>query len=122
MAPQIKSLDDLDFILETCNPETEEFLHTSFAVFNDETLYYGQLNIPKANVTFDQISNALTHVPDDRFFPKWPTPEMEFTEAPATLISEIYLKRPHLELYGIMKEHRVTNVEQQLSQQFLAEG
>ncbi|CAL5869281.1 uncharacterized protein PFLUO_LOCUS3509 [Penicillium psychrofluorescens] len=122
MAPQIKSFVDLDFILETFNPETEEFLHTSFAVFNDEALFYGQLNIPKANLSLAQISNALAHVPDDKFFPQWPVPEMELIEAPATLTSGIYLKRPNLELYGIMKEHSVTNVEQQLAQQFLAEA
>jgi serine/threonine protein kinase len=47
---------------------------------------------------------------------------MELTEAQATPTSEIYLKRPHLELYGVTKEHGVTNAEQQLSQQFLAEA
>ncbi|KAJ5605145.1 hypothetical protein N7510_010299 [Penicillium lagena] len=55
-------------------------------------------------------------------FRKWPVLEMELTEAPETLTSEVYLKRPNLELYGIMKGHGVTNAEEQLSQQFLAEA
>lgn len=38
------------------------------------------------------------------------------------MTSEIYLKRPPLELYGIMKVYGVTNTEQRLSQKFLAEA
>lgn len=77
------------------------------------------LESPKAEITFDQVTNALKSVPDEEIFTRWPAPGIELMQAPAALIENFYIKRPNPEMYKVMKEH---NALSQLSASLLAEA
>lgn len=65
MAPEITSWNDLTEVWEQCNDETGEIRLTSFALFDsNESFYYGMLESPKVEITFNQVTNALKSVPD----------------------------------------------------------
>ncbi|KZN85258.1 hypothetical protein EN45_094320 [Penicillium chrysogenum] len=120
MAPQITSWDDLNKVWEQGNDETGEAQQTSFALFDsNESFYYGMLETPKAEITFDQVTKALSSVPDEEVFTRWPVPGIELIQAPATLTEDLYIKRPDPEMYKVLKEH---NALSQLSAALLAEA
>ncbi|KGO74739.1 hypothetical protein PITC_083480 [Penicillium italicum] len=120
MAPQITSWDDLTKVWEQCDEETGEIKQTSFALFDsNESFYYGMLETPKAEITFDQVTNNLKSVRDEEIFTRWPAPGIELMQAPATLIEDFYIKRPDPQMYEVMKEH---NALSQLSAALLAEA
>ena len=120
MAPQITSWDDLNKVWEQGNDETGEAQQTSFALFDsNEGFYYGMLETPKAEITFDQVTKALSSVPDEEVFTRWPAPGIELIQAPATLTEDLYIKRPDPEMYKVLKEH---NALSQLSAALLAEA
>ncbi|KAJ5978158.1 hypothetical protein N7501_001500 [Penicillium viridicatum] len=77
------------------------------------------LESPKAEITFDQVTNTLKSVPDEEIFTRWPAPGIELMQAPAALIEDFYIKRPNPEMYKVMKEH---NALSQLSASLLAEA
>ncbi|CAG8892464.1 unnamed protein product [Penicillium egyptiacum] len=120
MAPQITSWDDLTEVWEQCDDETGEIQQTYFALFDsNESFYYGMLEAPKAEITFDQVTKALSRVPDEEVFTRCPAPGIELIQAPATLIGDLYIKRPDPRMYKVMKEH---NALSQLSAALLAEA
>ncbi|KAJ5209637.1 hypothetical protein N7449_004016 [Penicillium cf. viridicatum] len=121
MAPEITSWDDLTQVWEQCNDETGEIQQTSFALFDsNESFYYGMIETPKANITFNQVTNILKSVPDEEIFTCWPAPPgIELMQAPAAHIENFYIKRPDPQMYKVMKEH---NALSQLSASLLAEA
>lgn len=73
MTPLITDYYDSTFASEEVDPETNALQHTSLGLIdNNDTLYYGQLDAPKTEISFDQIMAALQPVPDDAIFPEWP--------------------------------------------------
>jgi serine/threonine protein kinase len=119
MAPQITSWDNLSEVWEQRDDETGE-VQTSFALFDsNESFYYGMLEAPKSEITFDQVTKALNSVPDKEVFTRWPAPGIELIQAPATLTEDFYIKRPNPQMYKVMKEH---NALSQLSAALLAEA
>lgn len=120
MAPRITSWGDLTFVSEERDRKSGQFLHTSFTTIdNSDSLYHGQLEIPRAQVTFDQVTRSLKRVPDDEIFPTWPASGMKLTQAPETLTVMVHIKRPALDLYEMLKE---CNQLHQLSEMLLAEA
>ncbi|KAJ5959654.1 uncharacterized protein N7479_006804 [Penicillium vulpinum] len=120
MKPQITSWDDLTEVWEQSDDEMGKIQRTSFALFDsNESFHYGMLEIPKANITFDQVIDTLKSVPDEEIFTPWLDPGVELMQAPATLTEDFYVKRPDPQMYEVMKEH---NALSQLSAGLLAEA
>ncbi|KAK0112400.1 hypothetical protein ONS96_001644 [Cadophora gregata f. sp. sojae] len=53
MAPQVTNWEELTWLSEEFHPETGEFWYTMFAVVDNYTIYFGQLNIPKLEISFN---------------------------------------------------------------------
>lgn len=63
-----------------------------------------QLNIPKAESSLEQLAAALGPVPDAAIFPSWPLPGTDLHKAPEALPANVFIKRPSLELYPLLKQ------------------
>lgn len=73
-------------------------------------MYFGQLNIPKVEISFQQLSSALSPIPDYDIFPAWPPADVQLTQAPDTVPADVYIKRPSLALYDVFKQHHVLHL------------
>ncbi|CAG8939766.1 unnamed protein product [Penicillium salamii] len=105
MAPQITDWDDLAFVVEHRSPDSDLVKSTSFGFIDDtDTFYHGLLNSPKAQISLEQLIDALTPIPHDEILPIWPLPETELRKAPDLLTPNVYIKRPRLEMYSWLKE------------------
>ncbi len=102
MAPKITAWEDLICFDVEVDDETGEYLHSTFAVVDeDDTAHFGKLNHPKDDMTFEQITSALTPIPDEKIFPEWAPYQAELTQARDTpLLPNIFIKRPALYLYS----------------------
>lgn len=108
---QITTWEDLTFLDEEFDEETGKFQDTTFAVVDeDDSAYFGKLNRPKNDITFEQLTSALAAIPDDDLFPEWTSLDVELTKAPDTLPPSIYIKRPNLLMYDVFQEHNVLNL------------
>ena len=111
MAPQVAACEDLTFFHEEFDEVTGEFQNTTFAVVDeDDTAYFGKSNHPKSNINLNQLTSALTPIPDDDIFPRWMPSNVELTRAQNTPPPNIYIKRPNLPLYDIFQEHNVLDL------------
>ncbi|CAG8288514.1 unnamed protein product [Penicillium salamii] len=105
MAPQIKDRDDLAFVVEHRSPDSDLVKSTSFGFIDDtDTFYHGLLNSPKAQISLEQLIDALNLIPHDAIFPIWPLPETDLRKAPDLLTPNVYIKRPRLEMYSQVLE------------------
>ncbi|KAL2023336.1 hypothetical protein VTK56DRAFT_3074 [Thermocarpiscus australiensis] len=104
MAPVITHPSDLTELWESF--DHGEFLATEFAVIeDDDTVYYGRLNMPKLKITSEQFTSALRQIPDEHLFPELPG-DANITVAPDDLDkSKYYIKRPRLVYYPDYKSH-----------------
>ncbi|OIW34253.1 hypothetical protein CONLIGDRAFT_567185 [Coniochaeta ligniaria NRRL 30616] len=105
MAPEISHFRDMDFVAESFDPATKDFLYTTFAVIEgDDAVYFGQLPKPKRQITFEDYTSALMRLPDAEIYPRLPTGG-ELTVAPDNLdlSTKFYLKRPRLFQYDEYK-------------------
>ncbi|KAL2375496.1 serine/threonine protein kinase [Blastomyces gilchristii SLH14081] len=110
MPPQITAWEDLTFFHEEVD-ETGEFRHTTFAVLDeDDTAYFGKLNLPKHNITFLQLTSALAPISGNDLFPEWAPCNMELTQAQEPLPPNTYIKRPNISLYDIFQEYNVLSL------------
>lgn len=111
MAPVVRQWSDLHLLSEAFDSATKAFLYTTFAVIDDEdVVYFGQLNVPKRELTFDQVTAALERIPDEHLFPELP-PNASFTLAPLELDkASCYIKRPRLGAYEDYKEQDALEV------------
>ena len=107
MSPEVTNWGELTFFSEEFDSQTGEFQCTTFAVVHDDVAYFGQLNIPKLEISFQQLSSALSPIPDYDIFPAWPPANVQLTQAPETVPADVYVKRPSLALYDVFKEHHV---------------
>ena len=119
MPLEVTDRAELNFLSEEFDPESGEFQYTEFAVIHDDVAYFGQLNIPKLEISFQQLSSALNPIPDEEIFPAWPPADGKLTQAPETVPANIYVKRPSLALYSVFKEHNVLHL---LSQGLMEEA
>ncbi|KAL7619501.1 hypothetical protein AAE478_010041 [Parahypoxylon ruwenzoriense] len=103
MTPEITHFNNLDFVAESFDPKTSDFLYTTFAVIEkDDAVYFGQLAIPKLKITFTEYTSALARIPDIEIYPEFPL-SGELTLAPEELTSNLYVKRPRLFQYDEYK-------------------
>ncbi|KAI1372151.1 kinase-like domain-containing protein [Hypoxylon crocopeplum] len=99
MAPEITHFNDMDFVAESFDPETSDFLYTTFAVIErDDAAYFGQLSIRKLKLSLKEYTSALVRLPDAEIYPEFPQGG-ELTPASDELTSNLYVKRPRLFTY-----------------------
>ncbi|KAL6818249.1 kinase-like domain-containing protein [Trichoderma sp. SZMC 28013] len=110
MAPEVTSWEELLWVHEVFNCETpKEFQHTEIAKVDDDKIFYCKIKTRQADITFQEITAGLARIPDDEIFPPWPQ-ALTTTKAPQELPSGIFIKRPQVELYGLLSEHEAMNL------------
>ncbi|KAI0487154.1 kinase-like domain-containing protein [Xylaria cf. heliscus] len=109
MAPHITSWEELLWVSEEVDKETGNFQYTMFAVVEDDIIYYGQLNKPKADISFQDATKALSRIPDEEIFPRWPLDKV-LSKAPEELPPGVFVKRPRIGLYDIYLKHKVVHL------------
>ncbi|KAI0974131.1 kinase-like domain-containing protein [Xylaria arbuscula] len=110
MAPQVTKWSDFVHVSEEFDSETRELKYKMFAVIDSyDTIYYGELPMRKADISFDQVTAALKPIPDREIFPEWPLSGTEqSTQAPS--VPSAFIKRPNLSQYDIFKRHNVVHL------------
>ncbi|KAJ5081184.1 hypothetical protein N7456_013422 [Penicillium angulare] len=110
MAPVITTLLDLNFTAESLDPQTHGFLYTSFSKIQreDDSVYFGKIEKPRENISFEEFTEELTRIPDEEIYPKFPTDGSirSFFEP----IKHLYLKRPRLFCYEEYKDDNSVHV------------
>ncbi|KAJ5573770.1 uncharacterized protein N7459_008197 [Penicillium hispanicum] len=120
MTPPIIGWADLTFVSEEVDSETNAFQYTSFGfIDHSDTIHYGELKAPKNEISLTQLVAALQPVADDAVYPQWPLPGEALHEALEPPTSDVYIKRPALEFYKMLKE---LGIEKQISSSLLAEA
>ncbi|EFY91193.1 hypothetical protein J3458_016855 [Metarhizium acridum] len=109
MVPQIASWEELLWVSEEVHEDTGDFQYTMFAAVEDDMIYYGQLNVQKADINIRDASRSLARVPDEEIFPRW-TRDLNLTKAPGELPPEVFIKRPRLALYDVFSKHKVVHL------------
>lgn len=118
MTPRITNWEELAFVQEEVDSDSNAFRYTSFGLLDEnEILYYGQLPIRKTEMSLDQLMHALKPVPDDTIFPAWP--ETKLRKAPETLPPDVFVKRAPFELYEMLRQ---LGIEKQLYASDVAEA
>lgn len=51
MAPQVTDWEELLFLSDEINEETGDFQYTTFAIVENDMIYFSQLNRPKADIS-----------------------------------------------------------------------
>ncbi|XWW99204.1 hypothetical protein V2A60_007213 [Cordyceps javanica] len=109
MAPRVTSWEELLWVSEEVDEGTGEFQYTMFATVEDDAIYYGQLNKPKADILLQHATNSLSRIPDEKIFPRWPQ-RLTLTKAPEELPSDVFIKRVSIALYDIFLKHKVVHL------------
>jgi serine/threonine protein kinase len=92
--PRVLDLEELTLISELTDANTGDKGNTVFAVSNDQGLYFGQLAIPKNEISVQQVNSALTVVPDEDVFPPWPWSNKRLVAAPDILPADTCVRIP----------------------------
>lgn len=109
MAPRVTSWEGLLWVSEEVDDDTGDFKYTMFATVEDDMIYYGQLNKPKAEISFQRATDILARIPDAEIFPRW-SQGLTLTKAPEELPPDVFIKRPRLALYDIFLKHKVVHI------------
>ncbi|KAJ5246656.1 hypothetical protein N7468_001639 [Penicillium chermesinum] len=120
MTPQITKWADFAYVSEEFDSETHEFQYTMFAVIDsDDVIYYGELPIRKAEISFQQVMATLKAIPDSEIFPALSSAK-QLTQAPPELDNaQVFIKRPNISQYDVYKRYNVVHL---LAQSFLEEA
>ncbi|KAK4186181.1 kinase-like domain-containing protein [Podospora australis] len=129
--PIITSWPDFSHVSEEDDPETERFKYTMcVAVDTDDTVFYAELPLPKADITFEQLTSALKPIPDDEIDAGWPSTVLPCGTPSLALFAgsedpkenkNFYIKRPRFALYDVFSRHG-TRVTRLLGQNLLEEA
>ncbi|KAL6808446.1 kinase-like domain-containing protein [Trichoderma camerunense] len=109
MASEITSWEELLWVYEEFDDDTEDFQYTQIAKVDDDKIFYCEINKPKAEITFQEITASLTQIPDDEIFPPWPQ-ACATTKAPRELPPGIYIKRPQVKQYDNFVKYKVLHL------------
>ncbi|KZZ99740.1 Protein kinase-like domain protein [Moelleriella libera RCEF 2490] len=109
MAPRITNWEDLLWVSEEVNEDAGEFQYTMFATVEDDAIWYGQLNKPKADISLQHATNSLSRIPDEEIFPRWPQ-RLTLTKAPEELPPNVFIKRVRMALYDVFIKHKVVHL------------
>ncbi|KAF2966706.1 hypothetical protein GQX73_g6876 [Xylaria multiplex] len=109
MGPQVTSWEELLWVSEEVDEDTQDFQYTMIVAVEDDMIYYGQLNKPKTDISFQDATNSLARIPDEEIFPRWPQ-SLSLTKAPDELPANIFIKRPRVGLYDIFSKHKVVHL------------
>ncbi|KND88609.1 hypothetical protein TOPH_06706 [Tolypocladium ophioglossoides CBS 100239] len=134
MAPQITKWADFAHVSEEFDPETRQFQYTMFVVIDsNDVIYYDELPVRKAEISFQQVTATLKPIPDSEIFPEWPLPDepgaKQLTQAPLELPTnvQVFIKRPALCQYDVFSRHNVVHLlaqgllEEARTMEFLSE-
>lgn len=82
------------------------------AINSDDVIYYCELPVRKAEISFQHVTATLKPIPDSVIFPEWPLSDDSSTErlTQAPLLpanNQIFIKRPNLSLYDIFERSKV---------------
>ncbi|KAH9900569.1 protein kinase-like domain-containing protein [Xylariomycetidae sp. FL2044] len=111
MAPQVTSWEELLWVSEEVDEDTGDFQHTMFVAVEDDMIYYGQLDKPKADISFQHATESLVRIADEQIFPRWPQGGLALTKAPEDLPPPgVFVKRPRLALYDVFLQHKVVHL------------
>lgn len=87
-----------------------------FAIIDsDDVIYYSELPVRKAEVSFQQVTATLKPIPDYVIFPERPLPDefgKQLTQAPLVLPAnvQVFIKRPNLSQYDVFKRYKVVHL------------
>jgi serine/threonine protein kinase len=81
-------------------------MYTTFAFIDeDDRVYFGQLDLPKRQISFEQYASALQPIPDEDIFPELSSSEQLTLFQNASLPDTgFYIKRPKMIMYEEFKE------------------
>lgn len=111
MAPVITSILDLDFTAEAIDRETGAVQYTSFGkIQSDDGIYCGKIEKPTKDISFEEFTEALTKIPDEDIYPKFPTDgSIRVFSGPDKLPRHLYLKGPRLFGYQVYNKNGVVH-------------
>jgi hypothetical protein len=113
MTPVVTRWSDFHTLCEAFDKNHRDFLYTTFAVIDeDDAVWFGRLDIPKLQMTFEQCTSALVRIPDEDLFPELSSANECFTVAPDSIAESdnVYIKRPRLSMYEVYQENDVLSV------------
>ncbi len=97
-------------LCETFGSDIDTFQYTSFVqIHDDDVAYFGQVNIPKPQVSLEQYESALRPIPDEDVYLLVPT-DGQLTIASELLDQSLYIKRPALAKYADYKQDEVLHI------------
>ncbi|KKP01672.1 hypothetical protein THAR02_06218 [Trichoderma harzianum] len=109
MALEVTSWEELLWVYEEFGDETEDFQYTQIAKVDDDKIFYCEINKPKADITFQEVTASLTRLPDGEIFPPWPQASIT-TKAPQHLPPGIFIKRPQVKQYDNFVKFKVLHL------------
>lgn len=81
MAPQITNWSDFTYVSEEFDLETNEFQYTMLAAVDlDDVIYYCELPLRKAEISFQHVMATLKPIPNSVSYPEWPLSDESSTE------------------------------------------
>jgi serine/threonine protein kinase len=121
MALQLTSRADFAHVSEF-DSETNEFQYTMLAAVDDavDVIYYVELPIRKAEISFHEVAAKLEPIPDGEIFPLWPLADdsgaKQLFLAPSVLPTnlQVFIKRPNLRLYDVFSRNNVVHLAEGL--------
>ncbi|KAG7289637.1 hypothetical protein NEMBOFW57_006012 [Staphylotrichum longicolle] len=121
--PTILSLQDLDAVVETRNPETGAFEYITFYTFaNNDAAYFGQLPKARDEASMQDFSDALELVPEHHIFPLLPL-DTELTIAPEVREEDgFFIKRPNMAMYELFVDQESDDMDGFLARLLLSEA
>ncbi|KAK4070740.1 hypothetical protein Trihar35433_5207 [Trichoderma harzianum] len=109
MASEITSWEELLWVYEVFDDKPEDFQYTQSAKVDDDKIFYCEINNPKADITFQEITASLARIPDDEIFPPWPQASIT-TKAPQELPPGNFIKRPQVKQYDNFLKYKVMHL------------
>ena len=82
MSPVVKCWSDLHTVYESSGKDHSDIYTTFTTIDDDDVVYAGRLDIPRQDISLEQVTAALTLVPDDHVYPRLSSSRECFTVVP----------------------------------------
>lgn len=97
VVPEVKSLNDL-VLIKFWDSKANAIVTTFLLITDDDEVFFGRASKDPEQMTLEEYTKALKHVPDSQIFPERPAEE-PLTIAPDEQEGAIFVKRPGLYRY-----------------------
>ncbi|KAI0838412.1 kinase-like protein [Hypoxylon sp. FL0890] len=116
MAPNIKALRDLHYLAESftlgSQGDSKDFLYTSFTYYDaNDHAYFGKIQKHKLEMSLEEVSAALTLIPDEDIYPLLSESGSLLCAAPDSInlvpaneLKGVFIKRPPIKDYDWYEE------------------